>query len=113
MALGDKQKTLWFVRSLTSGVAYYLVEESVDGGAWTEIGRVFAVGDQWQYQVATAALDDLAEYTWRITPVDAADNECDAPLTIGPELVVRTPDAVAFDVTFNPGPTTVTIDERG
>lgn len=111
MAIDSLYKTLFWVRSLTTGVVRYRIDEQVDGGEWTTIAYVWARSGQWSYLYETDTLDDLSEYAWRIIPIDSAENACDAPLEIGPETVVRTPDAVDFDVTFNSPATTVTFAE--
>ena len=48
----------------------------------------------------TPRLEDLATYTWRVTPYDQAGNAGTA-LTIGPEKVVRRPDAPRWAWAFN------------
>jgi len=100
------RRTLWWTRSTDSDVDHYLVKESQDGGAWSTLGIV-QQGDAWTHQFLTGRLVDLATYSWRIVPVDAAGNEGDA-IEVGPELVVRRPDSPAFSVTFNSPATTVT-----
>lgn len=103
------RRTLWWIRSTATDVDVYVVDQQKDGGNWTELGRL-RISDAWSYSFLTPPLDDLSEYTWRITPVDTAGNEGSA-LTIGPEDVVRTPDAPNFTVTFDEGTTRVTIAE--
>ena len=102
------RKTLWWVRSLATDVDHYRIDQQEDGGAWEMIGRVWPVLGQWSYRHTTDRLTDLATYSWRILPVDAAGNVCASPLEIGPEKAVRTPDAPDFDATFNAVGTTVT-----
>ena len=111
MAVNSLFKTLWWVRSLTAGVVRYRIDEQVDGGDWTTIAYVWARADEWDYQHETATLDDLSEYAWRIVPVDSAENACDTPVEVGPEKMVRSPDAVDSGVTFNSPATTVTFTE--
>jgi hypothetical protein len=104
-------KTLWFVRSLAAAVVAYRIDQQQDGGDWTEIATVWAVPDQWAYQFATAVLDDLSIYSWRVVALDAAGNACDEPLELGPEKMVRTPDAPAFEIALDAGAGTVTFAE--
>ena len=58
----------------------------------------------------TPRLDDLSTYTWRVIPVNTAGNDGTA-LTIGPELIVRTPDAPNIEIVFDSGTTRVTFSE--
>jgi hypothetical protein len=104
------RRTLWWVRSLST-VEYYAVQQQKDGGDWTTIGHVWSIENQWAYWLTTARLDDLADYAWRVVPVDAAGNEGD-PLELGPEHVVRTPDAPRFAVTFDPATSRVTFSSN-
>jgi len=111
MAVDSPYKTLWFLRSLSDDVLSYLIEQQQDGGVWTEIATTYAVSDQWAYQTITDTLDDLSIYSFRITSLDVYGNACAVPLVIGPEKVVRTPNAPLFDVTFNTPATTVTFSD--
>ena len=101
------RKTLWWVRSLATDVDHYRIDQQEDGGAWETIGRVWPVLGQWSYRHTTERLTDLAVYSWRILPVDAAGNE-GAATTIGPEQIVRAPDAPAFAAAFDPDTRRVT-----
>jgi hypothetical protein len=89
------RRTLWWTRSLDANVAAYRVEQKASDGDWTTLAEVPPEADQWGFSVLTGRLDDLTVYTWRVTPIDAAGNE-GTPITIGPETVVRTPDAPNF-----------------
>jgi len=111
MAVDSPFKTLWWARSLTTDVVRYRIDQQVDGGDWETIAYVWARADQWDYQYETDTLDDLSEYAWRITPIDSAENACDDPVEVGSEKIVRTPDAVNCEVTFNSPATTVTFSE--
>lgn len=95
-------RTLWWTASLATDIDHYRVEQQEGaGGDWESIGVVHHVAGQWTYRQLSPRLTDLTEYTWRIVPVDRAGND-GTPTTIGPELVVRTPDAPDFDATFDP-----------
>jgi len=100
-------RSLFWVRSLDSGVDYYRIDQKLDAGDWSAVGRVAAVAGQWSYSYETGQLADLGTYTWRIVPVDAAGND-GTPTEIGPEKIVRTPDAPEFTATFDEGSTKVT-----
>lgn len=104
------RRSLWWVRSTDSTVSYYRVEEKLGAGDWETLRIVPQVADQWAYSLLTDRLDDLSSYTWRVIPVDAAGND-GTPITIGAELIVRTPDAPDFTATFDSGTTKVTFDE--
>ena len=96
----SSRRTLWWVRSLSADTAYYRVDQSMDGGEWTTLALLPIETNQWDYSIITDRLDDLAEYTWRVVAIDAAGNESE-PLLIGPEIVIRTPDAPNFSVFFD------------
>ena len=106
----ESRKTLWWIRSLASDVDHYRIDQSVDGGAWEELATVRVINDQWAYQYTTGPLTDLATYTWRIVPVDTAGSD-GTPKTVGPEKIVRTPDAPAFEVSFDADTRKVTFTE--
>jgi hypothetical protein len=101
------RRTLYWVRSL-GDVDHYRVEQSQDGGAYEVLARVPAEPTRWDYTFLTGRLDDLSDYTWRIVPVDAIGND-GPPLTIGPERIVRTPDAPAAEIVWNEAEETATI----
>jgi hypothetical protein len=88
-----------FVRSL-GGVDRYRIEQQANGGAWIAIGYVQDNPRSWSYQITTPRLDDLTQYAWRVIPIDAAGNDGTA-LSLGQELIVRTPDAPNFTVVFD------------
>ena len=102
-------KTLWWVRSLAADVDHYRVEQQRDGGDWVTIATVPVVQGKWSRQQITDRLVDLAEYTWRVVPVDTTGND-GTPVTIGPERIVRTPDAPEFVVSFDPATSRVSFD---
>jgi len=90
--------------------SYYLIEQQKDAGAWEEIARVHHSADEWQYHHQTDRLTDLSTYTWRITPVSENGQE-GTVTTVGPEVVVRVPDAPNVTVTFDAGTSKVTFTE--
>ncbi len=96
------RRSLWWVRSLDSDVAHYKIEQQQDGGDWETLGYVTHRRETWSYFFTTDRLDDLAEYSWRVTPIDAAGNAGTA-VTIDSEKIVRTPDAPSFAVAFDEG----------
>jgi len=101
------RKTLWWVRSLAEDVDHYRVDQSIDGGVWHELTTLRVIDNQWDYQHTTAPLTDLATYIWRIVPVDTAGTD-GTPIEIGPEKVVRTPDAPDFTINFDPATRRIT-----
>jgi hypothetical protein len=92
-------RTLWWVRSLTADVTAYRVYQQRDEGDWTRLADVASEPDRWDYQYTTERLDDLIEYAWQVVALDAAGNEGPAEL-LDAEMVVRTPDGVAFTATL-------------
>ena len=94
------RKTLWWVRSPDSDVGKYRIEQQKDVGEWTQLAEIPAAGS-WDFWFTTGRLDDLADYAWRITPIDAAGNAGD-PILFTQEKIVRKPDAPDFAAVFNP-----------
>lgn len=105
------QRTLWWCRSLSTDVASYRVEQQQDGGSWTAIATVHAVAEQWDYRHLTERLVDLAEYAWRVIPVDQAGNDGTA-ISLSAVTVVRWPDAPEWTFSFDAGTDLVTIEEE-
>ncbi len=101
------RRTIWWVRSVDADVEQYRVEQKKDAGDWSAVATVFAVDGQWSYRLLSDRLCDLADYTWRVVPVDAAGND-GTPIEIGPETIVRTPDAPNFAISFDENTTKVT-----
>ncbi len=101
------RRSIYWVRSTDTDVEKYKIEQKQDAGSFVEIGNIFQESDSWDFTFVTPRLVDLSDYTWRITPVDLAGNEGTA-ITIGPEKIVRTPDAPDFTITFDSGTTKVT-----
>lgn len=86
----------------------YRIDQDLDGGGYSTIATIDSVAGLWQYSYLTARLVDLGVYTWRVYAVDQAGNAGASYRTIGPETVVRRPDAPDFDVTFDGATTKVT-----
>lgn len=103
------RRTLAWLRSIDADAAWYRVDQQQDSGDWTEIARVPAEAGRWEYRLETDRLEDLATYTWRIVPLDTAGNEGTA-VTIGPERVVRRPDAPAVALSCAAGLVTIAED---
>lgn len=94
------RRSIFWIRSITTDVDHYRVEQKKGAGAWTSVGIVFQSGVAWSHSVLSARLDDLADYEWRVMPVDAAGNDGTA-IALDAETIVRTPDAPDFTVTFD------------
>lgn len=94
-------RTLWWIRSLASDVAQYRVDQREAAGDWTTLAVMPDEADRWEFFLTTGRLQDLTEYTWRIVALDAAGNESTATV-IGPERIVRTPDAPNFTAEYDP-----------
>jgi hypothetical protein len=103
------RRSIFWTRPSDSDVSWYLIEEKKAAGAYAELARVPQRPNVWSHKVLSSRLDDLTEYTWRITAYDAAGNAGTAKV-IGPELIVRTPEAPDFTAVFIPATTKVTID---
>lgn len=104
------RRSLCWIRSLGTAVAHYRVEQKKGAGSYSTVATVAHEEDRWSYSCLTERLDDLSEYTWRITPVDQAGNDGTA-ITVGPEMIVRTPNAPDFTVSFDGGTSRVTFTE--
>jgi len=102
------RRTLFWLRDPARGdVDAYLVEQQKDGGDWETVAAVPHVAGQWSYTLLSDRLDDLAEYAWRVTPMDRAGNP-GTPVELAAEKIVRTPDAPSFGIAFDPNTTKVT-----
>lgn len=95
-----RHRTVWWVRSLATDVAWYRVDEQQDGGDWAAIARVPHDEATWSYHVLTDRLTDLASYAWRVVPVDAAGND-GTPVAADALTVVGRPDAPNVTVAFD------------
>ena len=80
-------------------LAWLLAWKSL-AGPWVPIAVVPHDPLRWSYAITTGRLIDLVEYAWRVVPLDAAGNEGTAAV-IGPEKIVRTPDAPDFTAAFD------------
>jgi hypothetical protein len=92
------RRTLTWIRSIDAETAVYRVEQQREAEGYEEIGYVGADAATWQYQLLSPRLDDLTTYDWRVIPVDASGVD-GTPIAIGPESIVRRPDAPEFTVT--------------
>lgn len=101
------RRSLWWIRSTSTDVAVYRVEEQREAEGYNVIADVVQTLTRWSLSVLSSRLDDLTTYDWRVTPIDKAGNE-GTPLAIGPELIVRRPDSPGFSIAFNVGTTKVT-----
>ena len=104
------RRNLFWVRSPSTDVDHYRVEQQVNEGEWTEIARLGNDVFAWTYQHLTGRLTDLAAYAWRIVPVDTAGNDGTA-VAIAASTIVRTPDGPAFDIAFDEETSKVTFSE--
>jgi hypothetical protein len=104
------RRTLWWVRSLAVGAASYRVDQQEGAEEWETLALVPQETGKWDFSVTTDRLADLTAYTWRIVALDAAGNESNS-LTIGPETIVRTPDAPNFSAAFDSDTQTVEFAE--
>lgn len=91
------RRSIWWCRSRDTDVDKYIIRQQKDGGDWTTIATIHADPTAWSYSFLTPRLVDLSTYSWRVIAVDAAGNESD-PQEMGPEKIVRTPDAPNFTV---------------
>jgi hypothetical protein len=103
------RRTIQWTDDPTSGVAYWIVEQKKGAGAWVSIARVNAAR-RWLYSAVTGRLDDLTTYQWRVTAYDSIGNASVATETAA-DLVVRMPDPVYLELSYNPIPDTVTVTE--
>lgn len=101
------RRMLVFTRSFDANVVRYRIEQQKAAGAWSQIGMVQHDPRRWIYQFLTPRLDDLTQYAWRITPLDAA-GQAGTLISLPAELIVRTPDAPTFTLTFNSGTARIT-----
>ena len=100
------RRVLVFTRSLDTTTSSYLIEQQANGGSWSAIATVPADSRTWLYELITPRLTDLTQYAWRVTPINAA-GQSGTPVSLGQELIVRTPDAPDFTFTFNSGQITL------
>ncbi len=107
------RRVLEWVRSLGEDVAAYRIMQStgVIGTDAVQVGRVDHWDGDWSYRFTTGRLGDLTWHRWWIVPIDVAGNEGSLGPTIGPETVVRRPDAPDFTATYDEGTQRVTFAE--
>jgi len=102
------RRSLWWLRSLDDDVEHYRVEQRrEDDNDWSVVAIVRHDNRVWSYSLLTGRLDDLIGYAWRVVPVDLAGND-GTPWELATEMIVRTPDAPDFAVTFDDQTTCVT-----
>ena len=100
------RRVVWFTRG-GGDVARVRLEQSDDGGStWSELAE-FGAGSSWSWEITTPRLDDLTSYLWRAVPVDAAGNDGTAREGLS-ELVLRTPDAPTWSMSYSAGTNRVT-----
>ncbi len=102
------RKTLFWTASIFASIDRYRVDQQQDGGDWATIGYVDHIQGQWCYSLVTDRLVDLAEYAWRIYPVDV-DGNAGTHVELAAEKIVRIPDGPDFEISFDAGTTKVTI----
>lgn len=95
--------TLEWIRALEDDTSHYRIEQSKNFGPFTLLGKVKHIIGQWSYRFVTSRLDDLASYTWQITPVDSHGNLGPDPVGTPSRQIVRWPDAPNFTATFDSG----------
>lgn len=100
-------RTVFWWPSMSGDIKEYRPEYQKDGGSWTAFGRVRHNPEKWLYQIETERLDDLSTYAFRVVPIDNAGNDGTAQ-EIESEIVVRTPDAERYSLTFSAGTSRVT-----
>jgi hypothetical protein len=100
--------TLHWVRSLATDVAEYLVEVDKNGAGWVTLARVPHSDSQWDYQVLSERLDDLSNYNFRVSAIDAVGNAGSPIQTSVPFLIVRVPDSPRWSFTWDSGTQRIT-----
>lgn len=101
------KRTLTFTRSVGNNVGKYRIEQQRAAGAWMVLGYVAHDPRRWAYTFLTPRLDDLTSYAWRVVTMDLAGND-GTTVSLGAELIVRSPDAPRFGIAFNAGVDKVT-----
>lgn len=101
------RRSLWWVRSPETDVAYYVVTQQEGAGPIVTVARVLQTAEAWALGWLSDRLDDLSTFTWTVTPYDLAGNAGTSKAFV--EKVVRRPDAPNFSIAFNSPATTVTI----
>lgn len=101
---------LWWIRSTDTDIKEYKVEQQKDAGDWSTIATVAYQAGAWDYRITSPRLDDLADYAWRVSSVDAAGNVGSAT-SLAARTIVRMPEAPDFTATFDDGTTKITFAE--
>jgi len=104
------RRSVCWIRSLAENVRGYRIEQKKGAGAYATLLETTGPAGLWWWEWRTGRLDDLADYTWRITPVDTLGND-GTPVVVGPESIVRRPDPPDFEIAYNAGAETVTFSE--
>lgn len=102
------RRAVYWNRSIDTDVDHYRVEYGTglsSPASWTLLATVPDDGS-WSYQLLSQRLADLTYYWFRIVPVDLAGNEGTA-IVLGPEKIVRRPDAPEYSATYDGGTTKV------
>ncbi len=102
------RKRLRWTAAIDPTAGAWRVEEKVDGGTWRTIAKMSARTGQWNYEYITRRLTDLANYVWRVVPVDEAGNDRTAVI-LDAAKIVRIPDAPAFTASYSAATNRVTI----
>jgi len=102
------RRTVWWVRAIDADAATYRIEQRITGQSWTAIAAVSHQPGAWTYRAATPRLEDLAYHQWQVVGLDALGNEIATPLGIA-RRIVRTPDAPAFGLSYDPGTQRITL----
>lgn len=93
----------------STNATYYLAQYQPSGGSWTTFAKIHEDG-RWCYHARTPQLDDDTIYNLRVMPMDAADG-AGTPLDLGSRRVVRFPDVIDADITFDDDTDKFTFDE--
>lgn len=92
-------------------IDYYLVQEKIDGGSWTDMGHRKHHDSVWTYQLLTGRYDTESSVEWQVIAYDLAGN-AGTPFALGAEEIWRTEDGPDFNITYNTTPDTVTFAEN-
>lgn len=101
------RRTITWIRSLDEDVARYRIEQ-YKGLEVTPEATFYVLHEsaKWLYLWLSGRLNDLTNYYWTVTPVDAAGND-GTIIQMDSQRVVRTPDSPTFTATFDAGTTRV------
>jgi len=104
------RRTLHWIGSLDAGIKKYRIIQQKEAGGYASIGEVMHDPTVWEYAFLSPRLDTNSNYDWSVVPVNAAGNDGVA-LALGPEKIVRTPDAPNYSITYSSGTGRVTFTE--